>query len=205
MDTEETVLRALRERLMDPELFRVFAEEFTAEWNRLQAEASAGLTARRQELERVERQLARLVDALAEGAPVGAVKARMLELERRKAALSDELAGAAAPAPRLHPGLAEVYRARVAGLTKALEADGGAELREQVRNLVEAIRLIPEAGKLRIEVRGALGAILHLAGGAPAAGAAAGIGKRPGGIAEAFGVQVKLDAGTGFEPVTFRL
>ncbi|HEU4551044.1 MAG TPA: hypothetical protein VFS01_15195, partial [Rhizomicrobium sp.] len=64
--------------------FRVFAEEFTAEWNRLQAEASAGLTARRQELERVERQLARLVDALAEGAPVGAVKARMLELERKR-------------------------------------------------------------------------------------------------------------------------
>jgi hypothetical protein len=32
---EEAVLRALRERLMDPELFRVFVLEFTAEWNRL--------------------------------------------------------------------------------------------------------------------------------------------------------------------------
>ncbi|MBX6386214.1 MAG: hypothetical protein IRZ07_25125, partial [Microbispora sp.] len=50
----------------------------------------------------------------------------MLELESRKAQLTDELAGAAAPAPRLHPGLAEVYRARLAELIKALEADDGA-------------------------------------------------------------------------------
>lgn|GEM_PF-4035762 len=45
-----------------------------------------------------------------------------------------------------------------------LEADDAAEAREVVRGLVEAIRLVPEDGKLRIEVRGALGAILRLAG-----------------------------------------
>ena len=38
---EETVLGALRERLMDPELFQEFVAEFTLTWNRLQAEASA--------------------------------------------------------------------------------------------------------------------------------------------------------------------
>jgi hypothetical protein len=32
-----------------------------------------------------------------------------------------------------------------------------------VRSLVEEIRLVPEAGKLRVEVRGELGAILRLA------------------------------------------
>ena len=36
------MLDALRHRLMDPELFRVFVAEFTAEWNRLQAAAGAG-------------------------------------------------------------------------------------------------------------------------------------------------------------------
>ncbi|MBX6386215.1 MAG: recombinase family protein [Microbispora sp.] len=74
---EKTVLGALRERLMDPELFRVFAEEFTAEWNRLQAEASAGLTARRQELERVERQLAKLVEWQAARVPRSARSRRV--------------------------------------------------------------------------------------------------------------------------------
>jgi site-specific DNA recombinase len=37
---ENTVLAALRDRLMDPDLFRVFATEFVAEWNRLQAAAA---------------------------------------------------------------------------------------------------------------------------------------------------------------------
>ena len=81
-----------------------------------------------------------------------------------------------------------------------------------MRGLVEEIRLVPEAGKLRIEVRGELGAILRLAEGARAAGAGgAGMSSRPGNdkrpsiAAEAVFSQVKLDAGTGFEPVTFRL
>ena len=40
---EATVMEGLRSRLMDPALFKVFAEEFAAEWNRLQAEAGANL------------------------------------------------------------------------------------------------------------------------------------------------------------------
>jgi hypothetical protein len=51
---EETALGALRERLMDPDLFREFVAEFTATWNRLQAEAAAGQTAQRAELARVQ-------------------------------------------------------------------------------------------------------------------------------------------------------
>ncbi len=103
--------------------------------------------------------------------------------------LAEELAGAEAPAPRLHPGLAEVYRTRVAELTAALAADDGAELRERVRSLVETIRLVPEAGRLRVEVRGELGAILRLAEGARNA-------KSPGVVAEASMVQIKGDAET---------
>ena len=40
---EATVMDGLRHRLMDPALFKVFALEFTAEWNRLQAGAGASL------------------------------------------------------------------------------------------------------------------------------------------------------------------
>jgi site-specific DNA recombinase len=113
----------------------------------------------------------------------------MTTLEARRLVLESELADADEPAPRLHPRLAEVYRERVARLTAALGDDDAAEAREQVRGLVEAIRLVPEDGRLRIEVRGALGAILMLAEGAQNQ-------KRPGGVAEAFVEQIKLDAGT---------
>ena len=43
---------------------------------------------------------------------------------------------------------------RLAEFTAALAADDGAELRKRVRGSVETIRLIPEAGRLRVEVRG---------------------------------------------------
>ena len=86
---------------------------------------------------------------------------------------------------------------------ETLTENDAAEAREQIRGLVEAIRLIPEDGRLRVEVRGALGAILALADGARLSGS--GTGKRPGFVPEALLVQVKMDAGTGFEPVTFRL
>jgi hypothetical protein len=186
---EETVLGALRERLMDLALFREFVAEFTATWNQLQAEAAAGQTAQRAELERVRGQIERAVDAIVAGTASMSLKQRLEELERRKAALEVELAGAEAPAPRLHPNLAELYRARVAELSRVLAAEDAMEAREVVRGLVEAIRLVPEAGKLRMEVRGELGAILSLAEGARN-------GERPGDVAEAFVVQMKEDAGT---------
>jgi DNA invertase Pin-like site-specific DNA recombinase len=40
------VITAMRERLMDPDVFRVFAEEFVTEWNKAQAEAAAGIAAK---------------------------------------------------------------------------------------------------------------------------------------------------------------
>lgn len=129
---EDTVLSALRERLMDPDVFREFVAGFTETWNRLQAEASAGLTSKRQELARAEQQIGRAVDAILEGAAPAALRERLATLEARKADLERELATTAAPAPRLHPNLAEVYRRKVAELSEALSSDDGAEARELV-------------------------------------------------------------------------
>jgi transposase len=56
--------------------------------------------------ERVDRQIERLVDALAEGAPAARVTQKLRELERRRLE------------PRLHPNLAEVYRRKVEEFSK---------------------------------------------------------------------------------------
>ncbi len=71
---------------------------------------------------------------------------------------------------------------------EVLAEDDNAEARELVRGLVETIRLVPQDGRLRIEVRGELGAILRFA--EPRTQ------KRPSSVAEAFLSQVKRDAGT---------
>jgi site-specific DNA recombinase len=71
---ETAVLDGLRYRLMEPELFKVFVAEFTAEWNRVQAESGAEQAAQQAELARVRAQIDRLVDALADGTSASAVK-----------------------------------------------------------------------------------------------------------------------------------
>jgi len=114
----------------------------------------------------------------------------METLDARRQVLEGELANAKLPAPRLHPNLAEVYRQRMAQLAEVLAEDDNAEAREVVRGLVETIRLLPQDGSLRIEVRGELGGILRFADPETR--------KRPGDVAEAFLSQVKGDAGTGF-------
>jgi hypothetical protein len=75
--------------------------------------------------------------------PTALVNERLAELEQHHQALDTKLAEAVAPAPRLHPNLAEVYRQKVATLVDALDAENGAAAREIVRGLVDAIVLVP--------------------------------------------------------------
>jgi site-specific DNA recombinase len=182
---------------MDPALFKVFAEEFAAEWNRLQAEAGAQLSRVRNERERVCRQIDRLVDALADGEPAARLTEKLKELELRRLALEHESETTSAPAPRLHPNIAEAYRRKVEELHAALRSDDAGTARELIRGLVEAIVLWPEDGRLRVEVRGELAAILRLSGCANE--------KAPAGRPELLAEQIKMVAGAGFEPAAFRL
>ena len=83
---EETVLSALRERLMDPEAFKEFVAGFTETWNRLQAEVSAGLASKRQELDRIDQQIGRAVDAILAGTAPAALRERLARLQHLKSA-----------------------------------------------------------------------------------------------------------------------
>jgi site-specific DNA recombinase len=197
-ELEETVLGALRERLMDPDLFKAFAEAFTAEWNRLQGNTAAEQTARASNLQRVRQQIDRLV---------GCDHRRHTRIRRTRSAgyareaTVDARSGSRACSrtgtPRLHPNLAEVYRQKVANLIDALAQEDAAEARELVRSLVESVRLHPDGNRQRIEVRGELATILGLASGARDKVAAVDSGRVAG--------QIKMVAGAGFEPAAFRL
>ena len=193
---ETTVLDALRERLMDPARFKAFVAAFTAEWNSQQSDIAAEQEAQATEERRVRQQIDRLVDAIADGTPVAAVRDRLNKLEQKRLALEAGKAAASAPAPRLMPDLAEIYRETVANLVEALGHEDTASAREQLRSLVETVTLYPDGKSQRVEVRGELAAILGLTASARGRSAA-----EPAMLAE----QVKMVAGTGFEPVTFRL
>jgi site-specific DNA recombinase len=183
---EAVVLDGLKHRLMDPELFKVFAEEFTREFNRLRTAEGSHMEQAKSELAGVERRLRNIVAAISEGVPAKTLKDELMALEARQDHLRGLLASQEPERPLIHPNLAEAYRRKVAGLHEALADESTrAEAMELIRSLVDAIILVPENGVLRVEVRGELAAILALAA----------EGKKPGRIDRGFAEQIKMVAG----------
>jgi site-specific DNA recombinase len=186
----------LRDTLMNPELFREFYAEYLRESNRLRGDENARRGRLRVELTQVERRLRRIVEAIADGVPARTLKDELLALEARQEQLAAELAAApGAQVPLLHPSLAEVYRQKVAALAEALADEALRDNAfEPMRSLLDRIVLIPEGEELRIEIHGKLAGILELCR----------QGKTPG-RSRASAEQIKVVAGAGFEPATFRL
>ena len=193
---EVTILEGLKRHLMDPELFKLFCEEFTKAFNRLRSSRAAERTHMETELRTINIRLKRIVDAIAEGVSALTLKEELLSLETRKATLEKELVGLREEPVRLHPNMAEVYRKKVDQLAKLLEGeDDKEEAFEAIRALIDRIVLSPEHGQLKVDLYGEIAAILMLSQGS----------KSPGSNFPSRAEQLVMVAGRGFEPLTFRL
>ena len=175
-ELESRVLNALRTKLVDPELFAHFCEVFTQEMNRLRMEGRAEIVSAEAEVEKIDRELAKLLTAIKSGGPIEAIVEDMKRLEGRKAELKNFLAEADEPPPLLHPSMALQYRKRVQQLYDALQdEDEGKriEAADTLRSLVDQIVLTPVEGKVEIDVQGDLAGILTISTQSknPAAGA----------------------------------
>ena len=192
---EASVLSGLKTHLMTPELAKEFATEYHRELNRLNAARDEDCVRRKEELDRVERQIRAIIDAIKDGLRTPGMKEELFALEVRKQKLVAEVKHAQPPSPRLHPKLADLYRQRVEHLHDELNRpELRAEAAEALRALIDEVRLIPERGELAIELRGDLAEILALSADR----------KKPI-TAGRDGLQATLVAGVGFEPTTFRL
>jgi hypothetical protein len=161
---DDIVLAGLKHRLMDPDIFKEFASAFIAERNTILAQQNAHFAAAKQELTTIKAKLAHLVDDLADGRGSRSVKDKLVALVAREDELNALIASQPASEPSLHPNLAEIYREKVAALHTALsDPRTKDEVFGIIRTLIDAVRLIPEDGKLRVELRGALAGILGLA------------------------------------------
>ncbi|WP_114391271.1 recombinase family protein [Notoacmeibacter marinus] len=164
-ELESRVLNALRTRLVDPVLFARFCEVFTQEVNRLRMESRAEIATAEADIEKIDRELAKLLTAIKSGGPIEAIVEDMKSLEVRKAELTSFLETADDPPPLLHPSMAELYRSRVQQLYDALQNEDGEKRMEAadiIRTLVEKIVLTPSDGKVEIDVQGDLAGILTL-------------------------------------------
>jgi hypothetical protein len=149
---------------MRKDFFVEFCREFAKEMNRLRMEQRASLSGAKRELERVKREIQKVIEAIVDGVKGSELKQRMADLQDRKGALLKQLDAAEEPQPLLHPKMADLYRSKVEELAAALQReDARLEASEMLRGLIDSIVLIPEDGQLRIELRGNLAAMLTAA------------------------------------------
>ena len=163
---EERILDGLREKMLEPELVQTFVSEHHAELQRQQKENRRQRRQRAKERSDLERQIARLVDAIAEGTAgnVAAVADKLRVLEARLSEIStadDEHLGAV----EWHPNAVELYRRKIANLQEALTADDivREEATAALRGLVDKIIAYPSTrrGQFDLELHGQLAAVLN--------------------------------------------
>ena len=208
----EQVLAGLKGRLLAPELVEEFIRTYTAEVNAANRERSGRQEKLRTEHARVRRQIENMLGLMRDGGGTRSMTGELRRLEQREDEMTAAITEAAEPepVPALHPNLADVYRDCVEELEKFLRDPATfAAGAEALRSLIDAVLIYPEEGrgKMRIELRGDLAAFMRLADGsehrkAPLPAAVA-VGRS--GNGRSAGVMGTLVAGTGFEPVTFRL
>ena len=172
-DLETRVLGGLRDRMLSPEIFAEFAEEYRRELRRLRAGQMDERENRARRLTDVKLRIDRIVDAIADGAALPALKAKLLDLESERAQLAAAMGSGdeKRDLPDIHPNLPELYKRRVGDLHKVLtsnaaDRDAAAEI---LRSLITQIVVRPgkRRGETIITVAGSIPAILDFAGNQP--------------------------------------
>ena len=148
---------------MEPDRFEQFAKAFVSETNRQRSSVAAAKAGKQAALDRVERQIKRLVDAIVDGADAMPLNAKLKELDAERTRMLSEVEFAPDEQPLLHPALAVTYRDRVAALATALNNEkDGRQAFERLRSVVEEVCLTPVDGQLTIELKGTLAEILKI-------------------------------------------
>jgi len=196
---EDAVLDLLRNRLMQPVAVAEFITAYTSEINNQRGTETADRARQVAERAQTARKLEGLYDAISEGLRTPGLKVRLEALETRLDELDATLAAPLPTPVRLHPNLSEMYKKKVTELAATL-ADP--EIRpaalEIIRALITRVTVLDGQNGLTLELDGALTAMIGLAQN--------GKNMLESGVdAKSVASSVKVVAGTGFEPVTFRL
>ena len=166
-DIEDRVLGGLKDKLMEPKLVQTFVDEYHAELRRLQKDARRRRNTHAKERANLERQIARLVDAIAEGtvSELGAIGEKLRKLEARLSDLvvfNDE----EPTTIEWHPNAADLYKQKIANLSEALHADPMVrdEASAALRGLVDRIIAHPaqQRGQFELELHGQLAEAMNL-------------------------------------------
>jgi len=144
---ERRVLDALHEELRNPQAIAEFAAAYREEKRKLARERAGGRAKQERRLGEVERELSRIVDAIAQGIAVATIRERAEALEAERQQLQDALqAKVDAEIVELHPAALGNYEARLSEIKARIEsglAAGDSEAAAAVREIIDSVIVKP--------------------------------------------------------------
>jgi vacuolar-type H+-ATPase subunit E/Vma4 len=162
------VLAGLTEQLVSAEAVAEAVRAYHEEMNRQNQARRAQAEVDRKALAKIERAIAGIIAAVEDGLYQPTMKARLAELERRKAEIEARLSAAEPELPDVNPNVAEVYRRKVTRLAEALaEEPSIQEAAVALRSLIGEVVLTAgeKRGEVKATLRGELMGILDFASG----------------------------------------
>ena len=154
-ELERRALAGIADRLVSADKIDAAVSAYAAHINRENRERRIQADADSRALAKIDKAVADIMAAIEDGLYQPSMKARMAELEREKAEITARLAEAPAGIPDVHPGIAEIYKRKVTGLTETLkDPQARLDASADIRSLVGKIVL--HAGEKRGEVHATL-------------------------------------------------
>lgn len=142
---EEAVLGSLKAHLMDPELCKIFCEEYTNHISEISKQKSQNLANLRKELGKLAKDRARIVKAVIDGFATQELKVELDNLIERRTEVEHLLEQGEEPAVILHPNMSDHYRREVGRLIESLNTpEHRPEAADLLRGLIEKIELSPD-------------------------------------------------------------
>jgi site-specific DNA recombinase len=165
---EHRILSGLRDKLVSPESVARAARAYYEVLNRENQERRAQASVDRQMLAKIDHAIHGLIKAIEDGMYQSAMKARMIELEGKKAEIEARLKEAPADVPDINPNVAALYRKQIVHVAGLLDdPDLSREAAQDIRSLIGEIILTPgeKRGEVTAVLNGELMEILEFAAG----------------------------------------
>ena len=207
----------MQTHLMSKEHCEVFCREYTEHINTLRQQNNAAYARYEKELRKLERQTRRIVDAVKDGYATPTMKHELDQIVEREAELKLLLEDSAEAPVVLHPAMADRFREEVNNLVESLNDETRrTESATLLRRLIDKIVLKPDPDGegLLIDLHGHLAGILGMAATSDKSltkkAYSGSQDKMVAGVLADLDTPVEQDgvkmvAGAGFEPATFRL
>ena len=162
-DLERRALAGIAERLVSADKIDAAVAAYAAHINRENRERRIQADADTRALAKIDKAVAGIMAAIEDGLYQPSMKARMAALECEKAEITARLAEAPAGIPDIHPGIAEIYKRKVARLTETLKdprarLDASADIRSLVGKIV--LHSGEKRGEVHATLHGSLMGIL---------------------------------------------